>query len=85
MRKNFPLIYELLDEVMDYGVPQSTNTEALKTFVINDPVVVAPAPTVTGGAVGGPGAVRSLLSLNKGPTGDGGGDHVPLGKWLIAA
>ena len=29
VRKNFTLIYELLDEVMDYGVPQSTVTKIL--------------------------------------------------------
>ena len=69
VRKNFPLIYELLDEVMDYGVPQSTNTEALKTFVLNEPVVVTPSGAIGGGPGGGPGGVRSLLSFNKGPTG----------------
>jgi AP-4 complex subunit mu-1 len=42
IRKNFPLIYELLDEVVDYGLPQNTSTEALKTFVLNEPTVVAP-------------------------------------------
>jgi AP-4 complex subunit mu-1 len=42
IRKNFPLIYELLDEVVDYGTPQSTSTEALKTFVLNEPTVVLP-------------------------------------------
>eukprot|EP00798_Chlamydomonas_sp_ICE-L_P015170 gene15170-21242_t len=56
VRKNFALIYELLDEVVDYGVPQSTSTEALKTFVLNEPVVVNPGS-------------RPLFSLNKGPTG----------------
>jgi hypothetical protein len=34
--------YELLDEVLDYGVPQSTNTEALKNFVLNEPTVIVP-------------------------------------------
>ena len=57
MRKNFTLIYELLDEVMDYGVPQSTGTEALKTFVLNEPVVLSPS------------TMPRLLSFNKGPTG----------------
>jgi AP-4 complex subunit mu-1 len=47
IRKNFPLIYELLDEVVDYGLPQNTSTEALKTFVLNEPTVVA--PPVSGG------------------------------------
>lgn len=42
IRKNFTLIYELLDEVIDYGCPQSTSTEALKTFVLNEPTVVVP-------------------------------------------
>ena len=42
IRKNFPLIYELLDEVVDYGTPQSTSTEALKTFVLNEATVVMP-------------------------------------------
>ncbi|GFH33476.1 AP-4 complex subunit mu, partial [Haematococcus lacustris] len=41
-RKNFVLIYELLDEVLDYGLPQATNTEALKAFVLNEPTVVPP-------------------------------------------
>ena len=57
MRKNFTLIYELLDEVMDYGVPQSTGTEALKTFVLNEPVVLSPS------------TMPRLLSFSKGPTG----------------
>mmetsp|Transcript_5129 Transcript_5129/g.11158 ORF Transcript_5129/g.11158 Transcript_5129/m.11158 type:complete len:447 (+) Transcript_5129:390-1730(+) len=59
IRKNFTLIYELLDEVLDYGVPQSTGTEALKTFVLNEPVVVTPASINP----------KPLFSLNKGPTG----------------
>lgn len=40
IRKNFILVYELLDEVLDYGYPQLTSTEALKPFVHNEPVVV---------------------------------------------
>ena len=58
VRKNFTLIYELLDEVLDYGVPQSTSTEALKTFVLNEPMIVGPAA-----------APKPLFSLSKGPTG----------------
>uniref|UniRef100_A0A6A7GCG2 AP-4 complex subunit mu-1 n=1 Tax=Hirondellea gigas TaxID=1518452 RepID=A0A6A7GCG2_9CRUS len=40
IRKNFVLIYELLDEVLDYGYPQVTSTEQLKAYVYNSPVVV---------------------------------------------
>ena len=37
IRKNFVLIYELLDEMFDFGFPQETITENLKSFVFNEP------------------------------------------------
>ena len=40
LRKNFILVYELLDETMDYGYPQNTSTEALKRYVRNEPIPV---------------------------------------------
>jgi AP-4 complex subunit mu-1 len=40
IRKNFILLYELLDEILDYGYPQVTQTENLKAFVYNEPIVV---------------------------------------------
>ena len=40
VRKNFVLIYELLDEVIDYGYPQNSSSEALKEFVLNEPIVI---------------------------------------------
>ena len=33
IRDNFVLIYELLDEVMDHGYPQTTETKILKEFI----------------------------------------------------
>lgn len=42
IRKNFILLYELLDEMVDYGYPQVTRTENLKAFVYNEPIVVSP-------------------------------------------
>jgi len=33
IRKNFVLIYELLDEVIDYGYPQNSDIEALKLYI----------------------------------------------------
>lgn len=42
IRKNFILLYELLDEMMDYGYPQVTQTENLKAFIYNEPIVVTP-------------------------------------------
>ncbi|XP_069804830.1 AP-4 complex subunit mu-1 isoform X2 [Dendropsophus ebraccatus] len=42
IRLNFALIYELLDEVLDYGFIQTTSTDVLKNFIQSDPVVTKP-------------------------------------------
>jgi hypothetical protein len=34
VRDNFPLVYELLDEVMDFGYPQNCSADLLKTFIM---------------------------------------------------
>jgi AP-4 complex subunit mu-1 len=41
IRKNFILVYELVDEMLDYGIPQATSTETLKMYVHNTPVAVS--------------------------------------------
>ena len=43
VRKNFLLIYELLDEIVDYGYPQNSSSEALREFVLNEPTVLKQA------------------------------------------
>lgn len=40
IRTNFVLIYELLDEIIDYGYVQGTSTELLKAYVFNEAVVI---------------------------------------------
>jgi AP-4 complex subunit mu-1 len=45
IRKNFVLVYELLEEMMDFGYPQITSTEMLKSCVHNEAVMVA-APSL---------------------------------------
>ena len=42
IRKNFILLYELLDEMMDFGYPQITRTLNLKSCVYNEAIVVDP-------------------------------------------
>lgn len=37
LRLNFVLVYELLDEILDFGVPQGTSTELLKAFIFCEP------------------------------------------------
>ncbi|WPK24272.1 hypothetical protein PUMCH_001539 [Australozyma saopauloensis] len=36
IRDNFVVIYELLDEMMDFGVPQITDTKILKEYITQD-------------------------------------------------
>ena len=38
VRHNFILIYELLNEALDFGYPQAASTELLKPFIYNEPV-----------------------------------------------
>nr|GEV67761.1 AP-4 complex subunit mu [Tanacetum cinerariifolium] len=40
IRKNFVLMYELLDEVIDFGYVQTTSTEVLKSCVFNEPIMI---------------------------------------------
>jgi AP-4 complex subunit mu-1 len=40
IRTNFVLLYELLDEMLDFGYVQGTSTEVLKAFVFNEPIIV---------------------------------------------
>jgi AP-2 complex subunit mu-1 len=43
VRDNFPLVYELLDEVMDFGYPQNCSADLLKTFIMQDGQAMDPA------------------------------------------
>jgi AP-4 complex subunit mu-1 len=40
MRKNFTLIYEIIDEAIDAGYPQLVSSELIKPFIVNSPVVL---------------------------------------------
>jgi len=44
LRKNFTLIYELADEIMDFGYPQSAATAELQAYVFNEPAPVSSSP-----------------------------------------
>lgn len=46
IRKNFILVYELLDETLDYGYPQGTSTETLRNHVRNEPILVDSAKSL---------------------------------------
>jgi len=43
LRKNFTLIYELVDEVLDFGYPQVAATAELQAFVFNEAAPVSSA------------------------------------------
>ena len=38
VKNNFVLIYELLDEVLDFGYPQNSETETLKMYITTEGV-----------------------------------------------
>ena len=40
VRKNFVLVYEILDEMFDFGYPQISSTKEVKQFVFTEPVSV---------------------------------------------
>ncbi|XP_038074407.1 AP-4 complex subunit mu-1-like [Patiria miniata] len=40
IRRNFALVYELLDEIIDYGYVQTTSTKSLKPYIHNEAEVV---------------------------------------------
>lgn len=40
IRKNFVLIYEIIDEIIDYGHPQLMTTENIKQFIVNEPILI---------------------------------------------
>lgn len=41
IRKNFVLVYEIIDEMIDFGIPQLSSTEQIKPFVFTEPVLVS--------------------------------------------
>jgi AP-4 complex subunit mu-1 len=40
IRKNFVLVYEIIDEAIDFGYAQSTSTDQVRPFIVNDAVSV---------------------------------------------
>lgn len=40
IRKNFVLIYEIIDEMIDFGIPQMSSTEQIKPFVFTEPTLL---------------------------------------------
>lgn len=47
IRKNFILLYELLDEMLDYGYPQVTRTLNLKSCVYNEAILIDPVSSTS--------------------------------------
>jgi len=83
IRKNFILLYELLDEMIDYGYPQVTRTENLKPFIYNEPIVITNVPntgkminpkTASANAVQKP-VISSVNANGKKMGGSGGGKN----------
>ncbi|RPD66544.1 clathrin adaptor mu subunit [Lentinus tigrinus ALCF2SS1-6] len=41
VKNNFVLIYELIDEIIDFGYPQNSETDTLKTYITTESIVSA--------------------------------------------
>lgn len=65
VRKNFVLVYELIDEIMDYGYPQNSSTERLKEFIAMEPAVSGPKRSVVGSISGPREVIKSVLSTSR--------------------
>ena len=54
IRDNFVLIYELLDEIMDHGYPQTTEAKILKEFIKTESykLKVQPSQNITNSLTG---------------------------------
>ncbi|XP_065663235.1 AP-4 complex subunit mu-1 [Hydra vulgaris] len=73
IQSNFALIYELLDEILDFGFPQNTSTDLLHNFIFNQPLCFNKRTELIGsGLFGGErrhipnsSANRSVLELNR--------------------
>ena len=42
IRKNFVLIYEIIDEIIDYGHPQLMATENIRQYTVSDAIISQP-------------------------------------------
>lgn len=79
VKNNFALVYELLDEVIDYGVVQLTDADALKSLVTQSGLVVnslAEQEKITSAVTGAIGWRRDGIKYRKqevGREGEGGG------------
>ena len=73
IQSNFALIYELLDEILDYGIPQNTSTELLHNFIFNQPLCFNKRTDLIGSSLFGgerrqvstSAPNRSVLDLNR--------------------
>eukprot|EP01006_Ploeotia_vitrea_P066629 TRINITY_DN95382_c0_g1_i1.p1 TRINITY_DN95382_c0_g1~~TRINITY_DN95382_c0_g1_i1.p1 ORF type:complete len:457 (-),score=22.93 TRINITY_DN95382_c0_g1_i1:47-1417(-) len=67
LRKNFSLVYELLDEVIDFGYIQETSTEKLRPYIANEPIPVTETQRTPVQAQGG-GWAKKLVGGSGGKT-----------------
>jgi AP-4 complex subunit mu-1 len=45
IRKNFVLIYEIIDEIIDYGHPQLVATENIRQYTVSDAIIIQQGDT----------------------------------------
>lgn len=65
IRKNFVLIYEILDEAIDFGYPQLTSTELIKPFIVNDPIPVDSVRNISSSRIFAPSNTVSSVAIQR--------------------
>eukprot|EP00894_Picocystis_sp_ML_P001444 jgi/Pico_ML_1/51961/g2747.t1 len=67
LRKNFLLMHELLDEIVDFGIIQTTSAEEIRTLVLQEPAEgsIAPVGPRTGQRVSALNAQKSIMSTDR--------------------
>ncbi|KAJ3434097.1 ap-4 complex subunit mu-1 [Anaeramoeba flamelloides] len=45
IKQNFAMIHEIIDEAIDFGFPQNTQSQTIKKFVCNEPIILQKIPS----------------------------------------
>jgi len=88
VRENFSLVYELLDEVMDFGYAQNCSADLLKTFIMQEGAKTEGMPYQVATSIAP--QVPSLpsppgLSISLGPVSGPGNLHACLAVFCASA
>ena len=68
IRKNFVLVYEIIDEIIDYGHPQLVATENIRQYTVSDPVLITENKKKGSKGAGKPASKWNIFSKASAPS-----------------